>query len=675
MRLAFDIETDGLIPQLTQIHSLVVVDVDTGEGWSCTDHPGYTSPNGYKVTTIREGLRLLVEADQVIGHNIIKFDIPAIQKVEPWFQLRREQVRDTLIYSRLIWPEIRENDFKLRKSIESKLRKSVPEGEWAPEDPQGWVKEKLKERFPGNLIGAHGLEAWGYRLDEWKGDYSKEMKAKGLDPWANWNEDMQSYCEQDVTVTIKLLQKAEEKAYAQQAVELEHAFALICAEMERNGFPFHMERAQRLQHKLMKRHTEIKQELAEAFPPITEEWSFTPKANNSKLGYVKGVPTTKSKVIEFNPSSRQHIAKWLGKHHGWKPKEYTENGQAKVDETILKKLPYPEAKLLAEYFLLDKRLGMLENQSGKGLIPASKRDSQGIFRIHGGVNTIGAVTRRCTHASPNMAQIPANNVPFGKDFRGLMYAPAGWTLIGWDASGLELRCLAHYMGRYDGGAYAEIVLNGDIHWAHVIALGLVPEGTERFAGTDENGDPIHVDEHERLRGVAKRFIYAFLYGAGPEKIGETLKPTASSAAKRKLGKQMIATFLKKVPALARLKKDLANAIKKRNGKLLAIDGGEMHIRSPHAALNTLLQSAGAISVKLATVLFYDKLIEKGLRSGEDFMLVAHVHDEVQTLCKKGLEDIVGETAQEAMAEAGEALGFKCPLSANFDPGSNWSETH
>lgn len=676
MRLAFDIETDGLLGQMTTVHSLVVQDVDTGEMWSCK----VLNASGVTLPSIADGLKKLMEADLVIGHNIIKFDIPAIQKVYPWFTIERPKIEDTLLRSRLVFPDLKDMDFKARHKTRNKIRAKLSrDPKYEERDDHGGplhnfdhdLNEALKKNFPGQLIGSHGLEAWGYRLGEWKGDYSAEMKAKGLDPWAEWNPEMQAYCEQDVVVTNKLFWTLLKKKYPERAVRIEVDFAVILAEMERNGFPFHNEGAKELQRRLSVRAAEINDQLQKAFPPITERWTFTPKANNSKLGYVKGKPVEKSKEIFFNPTSRPHIARWLKQKYGWKPKEYTDTGQPVVDEKVLASLNYPEAELLAEYFMLDKRLGMLEGKGGKGLIPAGKSG-----RIHGNVNTNGAVTRRCTHTKPNMAQLPATSVPYGREFRGLMYAPRGWSLLGWDASGLELRCFAHYMAYYDGGAYTDTVLSGDIHWKHVIALGLVPEGTDRYAGYDANGAPIEIEEHERLRGkIAKRFIYAYLYGAGDELIGEIVKPNGTSAQKIKAGKNLKDAFLKRTPALARLKARLAAQIRERAGKVKAIDGGVMHVRSEHSALNTLLQSAGAIAVKVATILFYDKLNDEGLKSGEDFMLVAHVHDEVQVLVKKGKEDLVGSIAEEAMREAGEALGFRCPLAAEYKYGNSWADTH
>lgn len=674
MRLVFDIETNGLLDQLNTIHSLCMVDVDTGEQWSCHDDPEWEHPLGIPNIGIDGGLDLLMKADKVIGHNIIKFDIPAIQKVKPWFCLSREQVIDTLIDSRLIYPEVKDNDFKKRRKKMQKFEEwyrrtsqnLYQETGTAAAFAQSWAQEFIKEYWPGYLIGSHGLEAWGIRLGEWKGDYSKMMKAKGLDPWAEWNPDMQTYCDQDITVNLKLFRVFEKKNYAARARIIERDFAWILAEMEMNGFPFDMEKALKLQATLMKRRAEIMDQIKDAFPPIEERWTFIPKVNNSKLGYVKGKPFEKSQTIHFNPGSRDHIARWLKRKYGWEPKSFTETGKPVVDESVLSKLKFPEAKLLAECFMIDKRLGMLEGKGGKGLIPFAKKSHDG--RIHGSVITNGAITRRCTHNSPNMGQIPALTVPFGKEFRELMCAIPGFSLLGWDASGLELRCFAHYMARYDGGKYIQTVLEGDIHWVHANALS-----GGKFDGVEYDE---HNEEHAYWRNkIAKVFIYAFLYGAGAEKIGSIVVPKGSEAEKKRAGQKLINTFLKRTPALKRLKEDIQARLADGKATIRGIDGGELKVRSSHSALNTLLQSAGAIAVKVATIIFYDKLIAMGLENGKDFMMSAHVHDEVQILVRKGLEERVGNAAIEAMREAGEALGFKCPLDGEYKFGQSWADTH
>lgn len=643
-RLAFDIETDGLLDDLTLVHSLVVRDVETGEVGSFTDHRGYAP--------IREGLRWLEEADQIIGHNIIKFDIPAIQKVYPGFSPRAETF-DTLVASRLIWTNISDYD-------------------------QG---QSRKGKYPGKLIGSHSLEAWGLRLGEWKGDYAKAMAERGLDPWAAWNREMQDYCVQDVAVTVKLLERIEAKNFSPQALRLEHDFATIIAMQERHGFCFDEEKAVALYNRLIKRRLEIARELQEAFPPLVVEETFVPKASNRKMGYVKGVPFTKRRTVEFNPSSRQMIGQRL-KDMGWEPDEFTPSGQPKIDETILSKLPYPEAKLLAEHFLVEKRIGQLAegDQAWLRLVRNG--------RIHGSVNTNGAVTGRCTHSNPNVAQTPGVGAPYGAECRELFCVLPGRKLVGADLSGLELRCLAHFMARWDDGDYGRILLTGDVHWANVTALGLVTAGTIR----DEHSHPIH----KLFRDGAKTFIYGFLYGAGDVKVGSIILDIAMREVRdglgdsvfrryfkgnrtpteddlKRVGRKLKKTFLDKTPALANLKEAVTAAAAR--GYLIGLDGRRLHIRSAHAALNTLLQSAGALIAKQATVFAYHELSMRGYQFGRDYALVAHVHDEVQVDCREAIAEEVGQVLVESMRRAGEHFNFRCPIDGEYKIGNNWRETH
>lgn len=661
-RLAFDIETDGFLEDLTVVHSLVVQDPDTGQMWSCHDQPTY-GPRGAstihsqdepprEVTTIARGLEMLERADQMIGHNIIKYDIPALEKVYPQFK-PRGQAFDTLVCSRLIWTSIADYD-------------------------QGQSK---RGKFPGKLIGSHGLEAWGIRLGEWKGDYAKKMEEQGLDPWAAWNLEMQEYCEQDVIVTIKLLERIEKQNYSQQALDLEHAFATIIAMQERYGFGFDEAKAIELYNTLIKRRLEIASELQEAFPPQTVEEVFIPKANNRKMGYVKGQPFIKTKVVEFNPSSRQMIGQRL-KEMGWEPEEFTPSGQPKIDETILSKLPYREAKVLAEHFLVEKRIGQLAEGDQAWLRLVRKG------RIHGGVNTNGAVTGRCTHSRPNVAQTPGVGAPYGAECRALFGVSKGRKLVGADLSGLELRCLAHFMARYDDGAYGRLLLTGDVHWANVEALGLVPPGTQR----DEDNHPIH----KLFRDGAKTFIYGFLYGAGDVKIGSIILDIAMREVRdglgestfkryfkgnrsptedtlRQVGKKLKQTFLDRTPAIARLRKAVTGAAER--GYLIGLDGRKLHIRSAHAALNTLLQSAGALIAKQATVFAYEELSTGGYVFGRDYALVAHIHDEVQVDCREAIAEQVGQTLVQSMRKAGEHFNFRCPIDGEYKIGNNWRETH
>lgn len=614
-RYLFDIETNGLLDQLNTVHSLCMIDVDSGEEYSFSDSG---SIDDYR--SIDFGLDMLREADEIIGHNIIKFDIPAIQKVYPWATFSCK-VTDTLNDSRLIWTNLFEDDMRFRAR---------------------------KKDFPGQLMGRHSLEAWGQRLGFPKDDYSKRMKEKGLDPWAEWNPMMQEYCEQDARVALKLLKLIESKQYSTEARELEVDFQKIIFLQEQFGFPFDEAGAQRLYATLSKRRAELEDQLRSTFKP----WYINQgmKTQGRTVTYRKnrpfpetwegGTEHCKVKQVEFNPGSRDHIADRLIKLRGWKPKAYGNDGKPTVDDAVISTLHYPEAKLIAEYLMVQKRIGQLA-EGNQALLKVVKQDR----RIHGEVTTNGAVTGRCTHARPNVAQTPAVGVPFGREFRALYTAPDGWTLVGADASGLELRCLAHFMGNWDGGAYADLILNGDIHTANQQAAGLP------------------------TRNNAKTFIYAFLYGAGDEKIGSIIGkgPAAGKKLKRK--------FRDGLPALDKLLKAVEMKVKKP-GYLIGLDGRRLHVRSAHAALNTLLQSAGALVMKKALVILFNRLTAEGLQHGKDYAFVANVHDEFQIAVAPHINpEEIGNAAVESIRAAGDHFGFRCPLDGEFKVGRTWADTH
>jgi len=345
----------------------------------------------------------------------------------------------------------------------------------------------------------------------------------------------------------------------------------------------------------------------------------------------------RKKHTPFNPGSRHHIYRVFKEKYDWKPQSFTPSGEPKIDEQILSTLKFPEAELLSEYFLLDKRIGQLAegNQAWLRLVKSG--------RIHGSVNTNGAVTGRCTHSHPNIAQVPACGKPSGAECRALFITRTGWKLVGADASGLELRCLAHYMAHWDKGEYVKVLLEGDVHTANQEAAGLP------------------------TRDNAKTFIYAFLYGAGDEKIGSIV------GAGRKVGKALKDRFLKMLPALGYLVGTVKQAAGK--GYIKGLDGRMLRIRSSHAALNTLLQSAGAIIMKYALV-EADRLLQKaGYQPGVDYEFVGNIHDEFQCECRPEIAEEVGNIFVEAIRNAGKFFDFKCPLDGDYKIGDSWRETH
>jgi DNA polymerase I len=660
----FDIETDGFLDTMTRVHSLVLRELETGRVWSLhNQHDTGSAEN------VADGLKMLMAADLIVGHNIIKFDIPAIRKVYPWFTVDPRKVFDTLTISRLIWTQLAEQDM-------AKIRAA-------------------KTTMTPDLAGWHSLEAWGHRLGEWKGDYAKMMEAQGLDPWAEWNQEMQDYCEQDVVVNELLYRKILEKAYDDRAIRLELDLAFIMAQMERNGFGFDVPAAERLYVELAGKREELSQELRDLFPPwyVRDGKTRTPKKPHRTLGYwgektatgFNGYPFTKIKLNVFNPNSRDQISDRLMRVRGWKPTVMTPGGKPKVDDEVLGELKYPEAKRLSDYMLLQKRIGQLAEGDNAWL----KLVKQG--RIYGSINQNGAVTGRATHSKPNIAQVPAVGTLYGAECRALFYAATrGRVQLGCDVSGLELRMLGHFMAKHDGGAYANEVINGDVHSTNAAALfGMDPE---EFKVRRKSEDPIEsiieqVQEayewlrklpeekrkgnlvksfYESLRNTAKTFIYAFLYGAGDGKIGSIVGKG------RQAGKRLKEKFFKRFPALKKLIEGVqANA--EARGYLKGLDGRLLHVRSAHSALNTLLQSAGAIVCKQWIVEFDKLLRERGLHNVVS--IVAWVHDELQMEVVAEYADEVGKLCVEAIERAGVMLGIRVPLTGEFKIGKNWKDCH
>ena len=439
-RIVADIESDGLLPQLTQIHVICTLDLDTGEKRSF--NPG----------EIDAGIAYLETASELIFHNGITFDIPALRKIYPDFSTDGITLTDTLVLSRLLRPDLKNDDF---------------------------TQVSGTGQFPKRLYGSHSLRAWGFRLGVLKGDFSNEET-----DWSTWTPEMTSYCEQDVVVTAKLLEALAPQDWPQESIRLEHSLAEICYRIGEAGWQFDTKKAIELYARLAQERADLESELRELFPPWEIKEEFVPARNNKTRGYIAGVPVLKSKTVEFNPNSRRHIEHCLRTKYRWKPTVFTAGGDAKIDETILKSLPYPEAQKLAHGFLLSKRIGALAEGKNAWL----KLEDNGVIKHT--IISQGTVTGRAAHRGPNVSQVPATRAPYGKECRELFTVPPGYSLVGCDLSGLELRCLAHYLN--DGGAYAKELLEGDIHTANMKAVGLPDRQTGKLWG------------------------YAWLYGAGDQ---------------------------------------------------------------------------------------------------------------------------------------------------------------
>ena len=570
MRCIWDIETDGLKPNV--IWCLCAI----------KDDKMYT----LEMPTKEMVEELFADVTEHVGHNIINYDIPAVERILG--VNITGGVTDTLVLSRLYNP---------------------------------------------SLEGGHSLAAWGERLKFAKGDYCD---------WTTLTAEMLEYCKQDVRVTeqtLAFLEKALEP-FGDTSLDLEHRVQCEIHKQMSNGWLLDQRQAFDLVAGLKEKQNELEDKVHEKFKPLpTFVKEVQPKyKKNGELSSVGlkflgdswdnvGGAFSRLDWPEFNLGSRQQIGRYL-RRFGWKPEKFTETGQPIVDEKTLETVTdIPEAQLIAEYLMVQKRIAQVQSW-----LDAVEDDG----RVHGQVNAIGAVTGRMTHSSPNMAQVPAVGVPYGTECRALWIVPEERKLVGVDASGLELRMLAHYMNDKE---YTDEILNGDVHTANQINAGL------------------------STRAQAKTFIYAFLYGAGDAKIGSIVDGG------QRLGAKLRQRFLDNTPALAELRERVSIAAQR--GYLRGLDGRCLHIRSEHSALNTLLQSAGAVVMKKALAIFSQYAPKWNL----DYKLLGSIHDEYQIEARADHADKVGYLMVESIKAAGIAFEMNCPLDGEYKVGNNWAQTH
>ena len=558
----------------------ITLDIETNMAhdtiWCCgVEYEDGTTEMHYSPETLQP---VIDEGYMVIGHNIIGFDAPVLKRV--WdVDIEPTNLLDTLLMSRLYHPSVE---------------------------------------------GGHSLKAWGKRISDNKGDFT--------DFDGGLCQEMIDYCHQDVALTFKLYRHLvadlKKSKFSDASIQLEHDVALIIQEQHDNGFKLDIDRATQMYMDFERRLTTIETELQAMFPAIvTERWS-------EKTG-----KQLKDNVEHFNVGSRQQIAKRL-QSVGVVFTEYTAKGAVKINEEVLERVAEqrPEAAVIFEYLVLTMRATMV-----KSWLAHCKKG-----RVHGKVTTNGAITGRMSHSSPNMGAIPsvAYNKEgvllkglaggYGFESRSCWVVKEGHKLVGMDASGLELRMLAHYMQDQD---YIDELVDGDIHTANMIAAGLT------------------------TRNQAKTFVYGFLYGGGDAKLGAIAGGNSAD------GKRLKKAFLDGTPALKALRDKIGRIAE--SGSVPALDGRRIRIRHMHAATNSLLQSAGAIVMKKALV-----LLDKSLKShGIPYAFVANVHDEFQIEVPEAYVDIVGMAGVRAIKNAGINYNMRCPLDAEYKVGNNWAETH
>ena len=571
-----DIETDGLSP--TVVWCVVAQNVDTGEVkkflTSQSDRP-------FK--------RFLTTVDVAIFHNGFGYDVPVLEDLLS-IDFSDIQLEDTLILSHL----------------HGKTTK-------------------------------HSLDTWGEYFKYPKGDHSD---------WTQMSWDMVEYCVRDVEITTKLYKHLmHHLSYLDRdVIELEYSTKQRCMQQEKDGWYFDIEEARKLMDSISYEIREIEFKVRDTFTSLpkfkettnmklsgthkNKDGSFSKRYKRQlELGchYNKAGKWGYYEYPEFNLGSRQQIGEQLIAR-GWKPAVLTDTGKPKIDDSILEKVEIPEAKLISQYLAYDKIRSFL-----KSWIEVYNEDTKA---LHGRVRTLGTVTHRMSSNSPNMQQVPSIRKPFGKEIRGLFKAREGKTIVGADLSGLELRCLAHYMGDKE---YTNEILNGDIHTKNQEAAGL-PD-----------------------RDSAKTFIYSFLYGCGPALTGAQLGKGIEE------GKRVQQTFLNNIPALRSLKERAFKAANR--GYVISLDGRRIYTRKPMSALNFLLQSAGSIIAKRAWHIFHNKA------QGYEYKQLGVIHDEIQVECSPEDSEEIGKLLVSSMEDTTQYYKLACPITGEFKIAGDWSGTH
>lgn len=502
-----------------------------------------------------------------------------------------------------------------------------------------------------DIKGGHSLKVWGERLGCFKQEFHD---------FTEFSSEMLEYCKQDVEVTTKLYHHLSPQIQKYlDAYETEIRFAYIISQQILNGFTLDVEFAEKLCLELEMEYGELYDGLSRKMPRqrINSHRDSCEQAGRliSEDDTVYRYITEKTEVIKTktfsytdpNPRSRQQIVAYLKTKYQWDPTKYTEKGNPVIDEKLLDTLPYPEAKEFSRLFTLNKQISMIKGDSGW----LTKVKPNG--RIHGSVITCGAATGRCTHANPNMAQITGKKKE--PRMRQCWVPKEGWKLVSCDADQLEARCLAHFTTPYDYGDLTQTILQGDFHDRNQTACGFLD------------------------RNTAKTAIYALIYGAGDHKLGiisasESPQRSFSKGVIYSMGKQVRAGLKSSIMGLEDLEKHITMALSSRP-YLYGLDGRPLHVRSRHAALNTLLQSAGAVIMKWALIEFWDRCKGVGYVHGRDFGLCANVHDEVVLECDGRYAEELCRLFNDSMDAVAKRFRFKCPLEAGGQIGNNWAEIH
>lgn len=710
--IIYDVEGNGLlkatrnVPAMTKLHCIAAVDADTDEEW-------FFPPD-----RLKEGAEFIQdEADVAIAHNGLSYDKLAVLKIFPWWKPPKHI--DTLITCRMVWPAetLMDRDYNLFRL----------------------------GKMPGKLLKRQSIEAWGYRLGVYKvgadiTDWSTYTDYMGERCMSDVKVNKALWL-----LTRKRLgwdpkhPPEDGFIWSEFCVDLEHRVAELMMEQEETGFKLDKPKAIRLAKDLSNAQADLEEALTKAFPAwwqplddpragrrparaFNEKLSHLPdvtiERTSEKTGkklkpyvgppvaeYTEDAPFVRIKRMSFNASSKDHLGERLMSEYGWKPTKFSpKTGKPTLDEGVVSEIPehvLPAGlkKMLLHYFVVAKTRGTISvgNKSYLGLM------NEETGRIHGRCDPLGTITMRGAHKDPNLGNVPSvelNEIKDESTGKVISKEPIkgveggyGWEcrdlftadeeLTGTDASGLELRDLAHRLHPFDKGAFTKRVSDPklDIHEENSKLTGLSRKDTKTTtyktlygSGPLPIGIDVGVTPEEMPELLASKELDGYLRFM-KRRDGETyVRPDDMTCALIAKGSRVKKKFESGIEGLTALKVQITNIAKKQKW-VEGLDGRKIYVRKEHAALNAQLQSDGAIICKLWMVLTHRNLKEQGLVPGVDFKQVAWVHDELQIEHKAGLGPAIGKASHEAIEQAGRLLKVLCPLASEHKTGRTWAETH
>lgn len=719
-QIIFDIEGDGLLfkqgnkKEGSELWCIGAIDVNTEEKFYWGIDLG--------VDSLLDGLEFISQCDRAMAHHGLQFDYPYLER---WLRRfygrewkRPRQSWDTEVIAKVVWPY----DALIGPDLKRIRAGRMPANLMKSHSLKAW----------GYRTGTHKVEYAG-GFDEWCPAMATYLMTGDLDgPLALWRLVEKRVGWRDPEpgaliwpeLTFEVENEVQEIIFRQQCdgVTFDFEAAVQLAGELRN------EQA-RLERELKEAFGEWWEPLDDPeegtafasttnrklteFPDITVR-RFSEKTGKELKPYVgpplaectEGARHVRIERVAFNPSSRDHLGKRLQAVYGWKPKKFGKDGKPTVDETVLSEIPeavIPSTlrQTILDYFVVSKTLGTLS----KGRKAWLNLYNEETGCIHGEMDTCGAITRRGTHKNPNLSGTPSvkkekvkqpDGTTVELPVRGLK-GRYGWECralftadrehlteqTGVDCSALELIDLGHYLEPLDGGAFRDRVCDPsrDPHTEHAELAGMTRADAKTATYLYVYGGSayklsldISISPEEVVPNLAYRGLPMLLKNL-EKRFDADFVAKMDDAQKAKLAKarQIILKFESGITGIKELKEKVSEAAAR--GWLKAMDGSRIHVRKQHAALNALLQSAGAITCKLWMMLTHRKLAERGLVWGKDYRQTLWVHDELQFVHRPGLGPVIAEVCEEAVQEAGRILKLRGTYRTDAKTGRNWAECH